>query len=112
MNGPRTAARNIFDALPADRGVEHVETLAESRSARVERIVTFGQRSPEGFWYDQDENEWVVVLRGRARLEIEGLPDLVHLEPGDFVDLPAHTRHRVAWTTPEEPTIWLAIHYP
>lgn len=102
---------NLFDHLPTDRGAEHLESIARLSGATVERIVSFGQCSPEGFWYDQDDNEWVVVLRGRARLEIEGDPEPVELNPGDYVNLPAHVRHRVAWTTPDEPTVWLAIHY-
>ena len=102
---------NVFDCLPADRSAEHFDVLARLSGGKVERIVTFGQCSTEGFWYDQDQDEWVLVLRGHARLEIEGNPEPVELNPGDYINLSAHTRHRVAWTTPNEPTIWLAIHY-
>ena len=102
---------NIFAALPADRDDEHFDTLVKLDGGQVKRIVSFGQRSPEGSWYDQDHNEWVLVLRGQAKLQLQGSRDLVELGPGDYVDLPAHTRHRVAWTTPEEPTVWLAVHY-
>lgn len=102
---------NIFAALPLDRGAEHIDKLLESGNGRVERIVSFGQASPEGFWYDQEQSEWVLVLRGGAKLEVEGLPGLVELAPGDYLDLSAHTRHRVVWTTPGEPTIWLAVYY-
>jgi cupin 2 domain-containing protein len=102
---------NLFDDLPADRSAEHFDVLARLGDGKVERIVTFGQCSAEGFWYDQDQDEWVLLLRGHARLEIEGIPEPVELNPGDYINLSAHTRHRVAWTTPDEPTIWLAIHY-
>ncbi len=79
--------------------------------ARVERIVSRGQASPPGFWYDQDEDEWVIVLRGRARLELEG-GAVLELAAGDWVDLPAHCRHRVDWTDPEVETVWLAFFWP
>ena len=102
---------NLFASPPADREVEHFSVLAQLGDVRVERIVSFGQSSPPGFWYDQEHGEWVVVLRGSARLTIEGREQTVSLAPGDYVDLPARTRHRVDWTTPDEPTIWLAIHY-
>jgi len=65
--------------------------------------------APEGFWYDQDQHEWVVVLKGSARMRFED--NEVEMKPGDFVNIPAHKRHRVDWTTPDEPTIWLAVHY-
>jgi cupin 2 domain-containing protein len=102
---------NIFASLPVDRDAEHIDALLEGGEGRVERIVSFGQASPDGFWYDQEQSEWVLVLRGGAKLEVEGLPGLIELTPGDYLNLSAHTRHRVAWTTPEEATIWLAIYY-
>jgi cupin 2 domain-containing protein len=102
---------NVFAGLPADRTQETFEVLAEGSGTRIERIVSFGQASPEGFWYDQEMAEWVMVVRGRAGLEIEGQPGVIELSPGDHLDLPAHCRHRVAWTAPNEPTVWLAVHY-
>mgnify|MGYP000570833243 CR=1 FL=1 len=77
---------------------------------RIERIVSAGQSSPPGFWYDQDASEWVTVLSGRAGLELEGEDEILEMGPGDWVDLPAHCRHRVAWTAEDEPTVWLAVH--
>ncbi len=78
---------------------------------RIERIVSFGQASPPGFWYDQTHAEWVVVLTGAAHLRFddEGAPR--SLGPGDYVEIAPHRRHRVEWTDPTQPTIWLAIHY-
>ena len=111
MDDTRLERGNMLAHLPADRDTEHFDTLVQLDNGRVERIVTFGQCSPQGFWYDQDHGEWVLVLRGHAKLEVEGFPEPVDLHPGDYINLTAHTRHRVAWTTPEEPTIWLAIHY-
>ena len=73
--------------------------------------MSHGHASPEGSWYNQKQHEWVVLLKGAARLRFEGDDNALELEPGDFVDIPAHKRHRVEWTTPDEPTVWLAVHY-
>ena len=84
-------------------------TLVAGSSVRLERIVSFGQASPEGFWYDQTEAEWVAVLTGRARIRVAGQTSDITLGPGDAVLLPAHCRHRVEWTDPDQPTVWLAL---
>lgn len=102
---------NLFNDIPTSLPEELTEVLAESNSIRIERIVSHGHASPDGFWYDQDENEWVVVLRGRAKLLFEGDDEPVEMGPADFVNIPAHKRHRVEWTTEEEPTLWLAVFY-
>ena len=94
-------------ALPA----ELVEELVRRPGARLERIVSRGHRTPDGEWYDQAWDEWVVVLTGRARLRIEGEADEVALGPGDSLLLPAHVRHRVEWTDPAADTVWLAVHF-
>ena len=86
-----------------------MQVIAGNRNVRIERIVSHGHASPNGFWYDQDENEWVIVLKGAARLRIGD--QTVELNPGDFVTIPAHKKHRVEWTTPDEPTIWLAVFF-
>lgn len=100
---------NLFSNIPTGLPAELIETLIQSDSFRIERIVSLGQSSPKGFWYDQDEHEWVMVLQGAARLQLED--KAINLGPGDYVNLPAHTKHRVEWTTTEEPTIWLAVFY-
>jgi cupin 2 domain-containing protein len=101
---------NLLRDLRDARAGEIVERLAQGGAVRIERIVSHGQASPAGFWYDQDEAEFVLVLAGAARLcfaDGEGLA----LGPGDWVDIAAHRRHRVEWTDPETPTVWLAVFY-
>ena len=100
---------NLFTDLPAGLPEELCETLAENHSVRVERIVSHGHASPPSFWYDQPQHEWVVLLKGAARLAFE--ERTVAMKPGDFINIPAHQKHRVEWTTPNEPTVWLAVHY-
>jgi quercetin dioxygenase-like cupin family protein len=77
---------------------------------RIERIVSQGQVSPDGFWYDQDDHEFVLVVSGSARLELEGQGER-SLAAGDWLDIPAHQRHRVTWTDPAVQTLWLAVFY-
>ena len=105
----QTEHSNLFSNIPSNLPEEFVETLLSKPNLRIERIVSHGHSSPDGFWYDQIEHEFVVVLRGAARLRFEDGD--VELQAGSFIDIPAHKRHRVEWTTPDEPTIWLAIHY-
>lgn len=100
---------NLFADLPAHLPDELFATLLEAADVRIERIVSHGHVSPTDFWYDQDRHEWVVVLKGAARLRFGD--EVLELQPGDFVNIPAHRKHRVEWTTPDEPTIWLAVHY-
>ena len=104
---------NLFDdlpaGLPADLPDERVDVLLEGDGVRVERIVSRGHASPPDFWYDQAEDEWVLLLAGAARLRIEGTDEPVSLRPGDHLTLPAHCRHRVEWTDPDRETVWLAV---
>ena len=100
---------NLLANLPRDLPEELTTVLQKGTQVRIERIVSHGHQSPDGFWYDQPTNEWVLVLQGAARLEFEDR--MVEMGPGDFVNIPAHQKHRVAWTSPDEPTIWLAVHY-
>ena len=101
---------NLFADLPGTAQEELFQTLLSAPGVRVERIVSRGHASPEGFWYDQDEHEWVLLMRGAARLRFEGEPAM-DLVPGSNVNIPAHKRHRVEWTHPAQVTVWLAIHY-
>ncbi len=104
-----TDAGNLFSNIPPSLPQELIETILSKPNVRIERIVSHSHSSPEGFWYDQDEHEWVIVLKGEARLQFED--SIVEMKPGDFVNIPAHRKHRVEWTTPDEPTIWLAVFY-
>ena len=101
---------NLFAGVPARLNEEETRVLAELPGARIERIVSTGQASPPGFWYDQDRTEWVVLLTGSAGLMIEGEAAPRVLSPGDTIEIPPHVRHRVEWTAADEPTIWLAVH--
>ena len=100
---------NLYDVpavLPAD---ELVETLAGGPGITIERIVSSGQSSPPGFWYDQEKDEWVALLQGSAVLEYAGGRSL-NLRTGEWLLIPAHEQHRVAWTSADPPCIWLAVH--
>ena len=101
----------MLAAPPNSAAEEDVRVLLDTGRVRLERIVSRGHRSPDGFWFDQEEGEWVALLRGRARLRLAEPDEEVELGPGDWIDLPAHRRHRVEWTDPEQPTIWLAVFY-
>lgn len=101
---------NLFSAIRADAPDEEIRELLTLPGTRIERIVSTGQSSPESFWYDQDFAEWVVLLVGAARVSIEGEDAPRLLGAGDYLFIPAHTKHRVDWTDPADATIWLAIH--
>ena len=102
---------NLLADLPTTLAEEALSTLLATADLRIERIVSTGQASPPGFWYDADWAEWVLLVAGHAGLLIEGEPSPRVLRPGSYVQLPAHCRHRVAWTSSEEPTVWLAVHH-
>ena len=103
---------NLLSGLPEGAAEDEIfDTLAMAPGMRIERIVSTGQVTAEGEWYDQDDDEWVVVIAGAARLEIEGEDDERQLGAGDWIHLPAHRRHRVTWTQENPPTVWLAVHY-
>ena len=102
---------NLFINVPGELPEELFTTMLERSGLRVERIISHGHASPPGYWYDQDRHEWVLLLKGAARLRFEAEDLLVEMVPGDSVEIPAHRRHRVEWTTPDEPTIWLAVFY-
>jgi cupin 2 domain-containing protein len=104
------AIGNLRSAIPHVLPDELFTTLAAGRGARIERIVSRGHASPSGFWYEQEESEFVLVTHGHARLEIEGRGEL-DLRAGDYVHLPARVRHRVTWTSTHEDTIWLAVFF-
>ena len=100
---------NLFENLPTVVPEELLDIIAQNDHVRIERIASTGHASPKGFWYDQDEHEWVVVLKGEATLVFEDDEEPVQMAPGNHVFIPAHKKHRVEWTTPAEPTVWLAV---
>ncbi|MFY9640536.1 MAG: cupin domain-containing protein [Rhodomicrobium sp.] len=106
-----TAAGNVFEGVHAD-ACEHERTseILALRGLKIERIVSTGQASPPGFWYDQGWDEWVMILKGAAGLRFEKEAGARALAAGDYVFIPAHARHRVDWTSADEPTVWLAVH--
>ena len=106
-----THAGKLFDDLPKQLAEEHVRIVLEAPGLRLERIVSTGQATPAGQWYDQPQPEWVVLLTGSARLLIAGEAEPRRLAPGDWLLIPAHVRHRVEWTDPDRRTVWLALHY-
>jgi cupin 2 domain-containing protein len=105
------APANIFANIPAALAGEQFTALWATATLLVERIISHGQASPPGFWFDQKHAEWVLVLQGAAVLAFEGDVDPVTLKRGDYLYIPPHARHRVEWTDPDHVTVWLAIHH-
>jgi len=104
-------AKDVFSKIPEADGKEIFEILLQAEGFKLERIISTGQATPLGEWFDQDTNEWVILLRGGARLMFEGEEESVVMKPGDYIHIPAHRKHRVEWTDPEDKTVWLALHY-
>jgi len=102
---------NLFASLPRGLADEQTIELVAGENLRIERIVSTGQASPPGFWYDQDWAEWVLVVAGSAGVLFEGEAEPRVLRAGDFFHIAAHRRHHIAWTDREQPTVWLAVHY-
>jgi len=102
---------SLYGQIPAALPAELVQNLAGGNGMRIERIVSRGHCSPPGFWYDQPDDEWVVLIKGEARLRFEAGERVVHLREGDYVHIAAHERHRVDWTAESADTIWLAVFY-
>jgi cupin 2 domain-containing protein len=106
--------KNIFSNIPESIPSEIFEEVLSSKHIRIERIVSSGRRgnknSLEDDWYDQDEAEWVLIVQGEGVLEFEG-GEKIRLAVGDYVNIPAHKKHRVTWTDPDKETIWLAVFY-
>lgn len=102
--------KNIFKSIPDNLNEEIFEELVQSKDIKIERIISKGHVSPESGWYDQEQNEWVIVLKGEAIISFESEKE-VTLGVGDYLNVPAHTKHKVSWTDPDTETIWLAVHY-
>ena len=103
--------KNIFSDIQKHVPDEILENILQTDQFKIERIISRGHSTADGKWYDQDKNEWVMVLKGSAGLLFEGNDKAVIMKTGDYINIPAHRKHRVEWTEPEEETIWLAVHY-
>jgi len=101
---------NIFSEIPKDLQDELFEDIIKTDKLKIERIISYGHTSPKSGWYESQENEWVIVLKGEAILSFENSDD-VRLNAGDYINIPALKKHKVSWTLPDTETIWLAIHY-
>jgi cupin 2 domain-containing protein len=103
---------NLYDELPlTPEAEERFETLLEKPGVRIERIVSTGQASPPGFWFDQEQAEWVVLLQGSAGLRFADEDEVRELKPGDWLHIAPHRRHRVEWTSADRVTVWLAVNF-
>jgi len=105
------AVANLFAGIPPEIPAEISEILLQTPDLHLERIVSAGQGTPPGQWYDQETHEWVILLSGSAGLLFAGETAVQVVRPGDYLLIPAHRRHRVEWTEPDRPTVWLALHY-
>lgn len=103
--------KDLFAGIPDHLKDELIETIFQTSNFRIERIVSHGHSSDEGFWYDQSDNELVILLKGNAVLRFENQSQLIKMKPGDYLHIKKHVRHRLEWTNPELETIWLAVHY-
>ncbi|MBY7876266.1 cupin domain-containing protein [Vibrio fluvialis] len=101
---------NLFETIPAELLNEQFTDLLRHRHVRIERILSKGHTSPESGWYDQDEHEWVLVLQGCGTVEFDN-GESTTLNVGDYLNIPAHTRHKVSYTSPDKVTLWLAVFY-
>jgi cupin 2 domain-containing protein len=102
---------NLYSRIPDARREEIFESLVATENFTLERIVSHGQSTPAGTWYQERRHEWVLLLSGAAGIKFEDEAETRMMQPGDYVLIPAHRRHRVEWTDPQNPTIWLAVHY-
>ena len=103
-------SENLFQSIPAVIEEEIFETLLQNDDVKIERIISKGHQSPESGWYDESKNEWVIVLKGEAIIAFES-GEQEKLVEGSYINIPAHRKHRVAWTKPDAETVWLAVHY-
>jgi cupin 2 domain-containing protein len=101
---------NIYNHIPDDLSNEVFEILAQSASVKIERIISKGHSSPDTGWYAQDRAEWVIVVTGEASIAFDN-GSIVELKQGDYIDIPAHKKHKVISTSTDPETIWLAVHY-
>ena len=111
MNTKSIKLDNIFSEIPKLISNEIFQEIIKTKAVKIERIISKGHSSPKNFWYEQEQNEWVMVLKGRARLRFQGTEGIIEMRPGDYLKIPAYCKHRVEWTDPHQETIWLAVFY-
>jgi cupin 2 domain-containing protein len=102
---------NLFSNILRHIDDEVFDTIIVSDGCEIKRIISKGHQSPPNYWYDQEKDEWVMVLKGEAKLKFKNNNNIVDMMPGDYVHIPAHCKHRVEWTDPEVETIWLAVYF-
>lgn len=102
---------NIFEGIVSNKLEEKFETILERGNAKIERIISSGQTTPEGECYDQTQDEWVIVLQGKAVVSFIDSGESFQMAIGDYLFIPSHVRHRVEYTDPNEVTVWLAFHF-
>ena len=103
--------QNLFSNIPESFPEEIFETLLENNRFKLERILSSGQSTPNGKWFDQEKDEWIVLIKGKAGLRFGNESEVIELTPGDHLMIPAHKKHRVEWTDRTQKTVWLALHY-
>lgn len=105
--------KNIFKIIPKNLPQELTDILLKDNTVRIERIVSRGHNSPKDFWYDQNENEWVILLKGDAVLifKEKEKDEILKMKEGDYINIPAYKKHRIEQTSKNEDTIWLCIYY-
>ena len=103
--------KNLFSDIPVELEDEFIEPILKKPEVNINRIVSRGHSSPQDFWYNQNKDEFVLLLQGEAKLEFKNEKDTIYMNKGDYIIIPAHKEHRVEWTSPDEDTIWLAVYY-
>ena len=102
---------NIYSHMTQAVNDEIFDTILSSDRCEIQRIISKGHKSPSGYWYDQERDEWVILLRGAATLKFNNGNKIIEMMPGDYIHIPAHCKHRVESTDPDIETIWLAVHF-
>lgn len=101
---------NIFESIPDNIEDEVFDLIAQNKNTKIERIISRGHASPANGWYNQEKDEWVMILKGEAIISFENSEE-INLKAGDYLTISAHTKHKVKWTDPNTETVWLAVHY-
>jgi len=106
---PKT--NNIYSHIPNSKRKEVFQALLHNKNVKIERIISCGQATKKDKWLKTRHVEWVILLKGAAKLKFRKNNRLFNLKSGDYILIPANTPHRVEWTHPRTKTIWLAVHF-